>query len=310
MKQVVLFIFLNVVSACSYAQLKNLDINVEESAAVFLEEFNDEFQENFFEALKQKGIENYDRAINALLVCKKIEPANSVVDHELAKTYALDKQYSLAIDYGVASVAAEPDNFWYLATLADVLRKQGAGIEEVRDDIPFENEKLQENLALLYFKRGNYNQSLTTLKKLKKSPFSDNLKAKIQEWVAKERKNMQLRKEIRKNEITQTQAKEDPSKRYKAEIDSLIAIQNYSQLKKVSDEALEAYPSQPYFYYAQGYALNRTAKHKAAIEVLEAALDYLVGDVSLANKIYTQLGEAYNAINNSVKANMYLRKIK
>jgi len=43
---------------------------------------------------------------------------------------------------------------------------------------------------------------------------------------------------------------------------------------------------------------------------LEAALDYLVDDISLSNKIYTALVDAYNGLNNSVMANMYLRKIK
>lgn len=36
----------------------------EESAEISLELYSDEFQEYFFEALKQKGIENYDKAIN------------------------------------------------------------------------------------------------------------------------------------------------------------------------------------------------------------------------------------------------------
>jgi hypothetical protein len=44
----------------------------EESAAVSLEAYTDEFQEHFFEALKQKGIENYDKAINELLVCRQL----------------------------------------------------------------------------------------------------------------------------------------------------------------------------------------------------------------------------------------------
>ena len=94
------------------------------------------------------------------------------------------------------------------------------------------------------------------------------------------------------------------------QIDGLIKNNNHLLLKQVAEEALETYPSQPYFYYAQGYALNKSSKHRDAIEVLEAALDYLVADIKLANKIYTELVEAYNGINNSVKANMYLRKIK
>ena len=65
----------------SYAQEN--EFKEEESSEVFLEEYTDEFQEKFFEALKQKGIENYDRAVNLLLECKRLDPNNSVLDHEL-----------------------------------------------------------------------------------------------------------------------------------------------------------------------------------------------------------------------------------
>ena len=51
-------------------------------------------------------------------------------------------------------------------------------------------------------------------------------------------------------------------------------------------------------------------RHGEAVEVLEAALDYVLDDVSLSNKIYTILADAYTALNNTSKANTYLRKIK
>ena len=45
------------------------------------------FQDNFFEALKQKGIENYDKAIESLLICKEKEPENTVIYIKLGKNY-------------------------------------------------------------------------------------------------------------------------------------------------------------------------------------------------------------------------------
>lgn len=46
----------------------------------------DEFQEHFFEALKQKGIENYDRAVTSLLQCINLESTHPIVFFELGKT--------------------------------------------------------------------------------------------------------------------------------------------------------------------------------------------------------------------------------
>jgi hypothetical protein len=39
----------------------------------------DAFQDSFYEALKQKGIENYDRAVEALEKCQTMQPNNPVV---------------------------------------------------------------------------------------------------------------------------------------------------------------------------------------------------------------------------------------
>ena len=117
----------------SYAQEEpSKIIQEEESAEVFLEEYTDEFQDKFFEALKQKGIQNYDRAINLFLDCKRLDATNIVVDHELAKAYLLDKKYISAQQYAIETLVAEPKNYWYLDTLISILEKQSNSIETVK----------------------------------------------------------------------------------------------------------------------------------------------------------------------------------
>ena len=53
----------------------------------------DKYQEYFFEALKQKGIENYDRSIEALLKCIKLDDSKSVLYYELGKNYVQLKNF-------------------------------------------------------------------------------------------------------------------------------------------------------------------------------------------------------------------------
>ena len=48
---------------------------------------DDKFQELFYEALKQKGIENYDRSVEALLKCIEIDNDVPVLYFELGKNY-------------------------------------------------------------------------------------------------------------------------------------------------------------------------------------------------------------------------------
>ena len=283
------------------------EINVAQSAEVFLEEYSDDFQENFFEALKQKGIENYDKAVNLLLKCKQLDSQNRVVDHELAKAYYEDKKYTIGEGYAIEALISEPDNPWYLETLVDILEKQGNSIAVATSRIPYDNPKLKENLALTYFKRGKYETALTVLKEVSKTSFSEDLTTKINDSVEK-RNARRIATSVTGENLNV--AATNPMQDYQLKIKGLMRTSSHAILLQVSEEALETYPSQPFFYYAHGYALNKNNTHKEAIEVLEAGLDYLVNDVALANQFYTELAAAYTAASNTVKANMYLSKIK
>ncbi len=276
-----------------------------ESAEVYLEEYTDEFQENFFEALKQKGIQNYDRAIDLLLKCKQLDPSSSVVDYELAKAYSLDKQHVLAQEYAVKALNSEPTDFWYLDNLLQVLEKEGRPLEAIKQDIPFANQKLQQNLALGYFRMRKYNDALKVLEGLGNSKFAQELTSKIND-------SLQIKKEGKTIATIERKPKEadDPTAQYRSQIEQLLSESDFGQALTVSQEALDSYPLQPYFYYAYGTALNNTANANKAIEVLESGLDYLLDDDELANKMYTELSKAYTSIGNTSKANEYLNKIK
>ena len=58
---------LHLITVQTSAQEEEPDINVEETAELFLEDYSDDFQEYFFEGLKQKAIENHDKAIHLFL---------------------------------------------------------------------------------------------------------------------------------------------------------------------------------------------------------------------------------------------------
>ncbi|MBO6532128.1 MAG: hypothetical protein JJ967_03435, partial [Muricauda sp.] len=138
----------------------------QEGADVYLEEYTDEFQENFFEALKQKGIQNYDRAVDLFLKCKQLEPNNSVVDYELGKAYMLDKKYVQAQDYAIEALLSEPEDYWYLDNVLTILDKQGSPVETIKERIPYSNTKLRQNMALFYFKMKQYKEATKVLEGL------------------------------------------------------------------------------------------------------------------------------------------------
>nr|WP_321415278.1 hypothetical protein [uncultured Allomuricauda sp.] len=281
----------------SYAQEE------QESADVYLEEYTDEFQENFFEALKQKGIQNYDRAVDLFLKCKQLNPDNSVVDYELAKAYMRDKKYVQAQDYAIAALLSEPTDYWYLDNLLTILDKQGSPVESVKQRIPYENKKLQQNMAVSLFKMKKYGEASKVLDDLENSQVKSELSRKISDSLQSDTPPEAAPVVENKENL------DDPLAQLKAQMEQLITAADYKSLLDESQEALDTYPLQPYFYYAYGTALNNTGNPNKGIEVLESGLDYLLDDDNLKNKIYKQLYEGYSKMGNTQKANEYLNKI-
>ena len=81
---------------------------------------NDEFQNSFYESLREKGIENYDKAINAMQKCLQLQPNNPVVHFELGKNYFYQKEYTSAYNSFEKATQLDPSNRWYWVGLYDV----------------------------------------------------------------------------------------------------------------------------------------------------------------------------------------------
>lgn len=279
----------------------------EESAEVFLDEYTDEFQESFFEALKQKGIQNYDRAVKHLLKCKEIDASKSVVDYELARTYFLDKKYPQAEQYSIVALNADPTNYWYLENLVTILDKQGSSIENLQGSLPVVEGKMKENLANVYFHKRKYKEALETLQGVKGNSSIENLKRRIKDSI--EAVNKGIDKNSKQKEV-KNESEENPVAQYRNRLDQLILDSDYQSLEKAAKEALDEFPSQPYFYYAYGMALTRTSRQKQGIEILTDGLDYLLDDNRLRNKMYQELAKAYTSLGDEKRANEYLGKIE
>ncbi len=276
----------------------------EESAEVFLEEYTDEFQEYFFEALKQKGIENYDKAINALLKCKEMDPDSPVIDHELAKTYRLNKQLGVAQEFALEALRKQPGNLWYLGTYLELVGSRSLDLDVLKRQLPFESSQLKENLAGLLVEKGKFDMASRLLKQLDKSEIKTRLEAKIADSLARQ-------DNITTPEPVDGEEEEvNPYQKAVHRLQDLLEKAEFGKLEAESTEALEAYPLQPFFYYSRGAALNGLGQYKSAEEYLLMGLDFIANDEELMNKIYKELATTYRGMGDPGKANMYLSRIK
>ena len=139
-----------------------------------LGDVTDAFQENFFEGLKQKGIENYELAITALNKAEKAtssEENKAVVNFELAKNYTYLKDFDQAEKNFKKVLNSQGDRLDVLEHLYDLYyqaRDYEKAIPLVQKLIPFD-EDYKEDLANLYTHNKQYDQALALLDQLDES---------------------------------------------------------------------------------------------------------------------------------------------
>ena len=130
----------------------------------------DKFQETFYEALKQKGIENYDRSIKALLKCIELDNSQAVIYYELGKNYVKLKNFGAAEDALKKAISKEPSNEWYLDELYGVyyeLDDYDKALKTVKQLVKFHPD-YKEDLAALYLRNKKFKAALKILDELDK----------------------------------------------------------------------------------------------------------------------------------------------
>ena len=116
----------------------------------------DKFQELFYESLKQKGIENYDRAVNSLQQALQLKPDEAMLYHEIGKNYFFQKKYYEAEDYIKRAIEKDKTNKWFYLSLYDVYyqtKDYVKSIEVVKTLISFNDKRkteFQDDLVSLY----------------------------------------------------------------------------------------------------------------------------------------------------------------
>jgi len=139
------------------------------------QEVSDAFLESFYEALKQKSIENYALAITALERAQKESGGNlqadAIVFFEFAKNQIKLKQYNQAEINLEKVLRQEPENQDVLETLYDLYyltREYNKAIVLVKKLIVYDQD-YKEDLANLYQRTKQYEKALLLLDELEVS---------------------------------------------------------------------------------------------------------------------------------------------
>lgn len=190
-------------SAGMLAQENGLPMQVVQGNEDDLGNVTDEFQENFFEALKQKAIENYEKAIVALKKCEKLQPENPVVHFELGKNYNLLDNHEAAISSLQKANRIKPNQQWVLAELMEAFyenKNYDEAIIIAKNLVPLDAE-YYNNLADLYFKTQKYDELLQLLDRLDAELGVDEFRLGLRQQIYSLTKNTPARIEVVKQAI-------------------------------------------------------------------------------------------------------------
>ena len=223
-KHIVLFAFL-LFSFGNYAFAQE---NPEDIALV-----DNQTEDNFYEALKQRGIENYDKAIVAIQKCLEKEPKNPAFLYELGKNQLDLKNY---VDAEVSfKKAIELDNKqrWYWNGLYDVYYQTKdfqKSIPVVQKLIEFD-PNMREDLVSLYM---NTNQKEKALALLKEMQASSHLTSTMEFYKLKLEESNEFAKP--KKEALEEAIKKNP-KYEQNYIDLIVLYSSFNQEDKAFEVA-------------------------------------------------------------------------
>lgn len=302
---------------CSFSAMGQQDVASTEDMLVEQQQIN--FQTFFFEALQQKAIGNYDKAVYALEACNNIEKNNIAVLFELSKNYDLLIKYTEAEYYILKGLENDPMNLYMLRHLKEIKTKQNdyQGAINVQNQIVSLEPDEESDLVILFIKAGEIDSATELLKKLDdQNKLPEGLRA-LKESLLQENDgpleeiSEPIIIENPKRKVDLLKEEYDLNKDYstlKMLLEQQWKTKEYLPLLKDSEEGLSFFPAQPFLYLMNGRALNSLRKNKEALVILEEGLDYIIEEDDLKSAIFQEMSLSYKALGNNKMATDYYNK--
>lgn len=300
------FVLICLLSSNLYAQDRTVPkINIEEK-------INFDFQEHFFNAITQKAIYNYKKAIENLQECNQLIPNNKAVLFEFAKNYYKLNKIPEATEYANQALAKEPNNIWMLSLLVSIYEKERNFKEAIitQQKIVKNHPKKKQNLVFLYLKKGDIKSAKRVLSELAEAKM---LNAQLRNIQSNLKKTYSRRKEKNdvqtvKNDLKQQFIKDKSFSTLKKLLLNLDVENNY-ELLSFSREGLTLFPAQPFVYLMNGKALNKKGNYKKAVSSLKNGLDFVIDDRKMETLFYKELVKAYKELGDKKNERKYAKKL-
>lgn len=290
------------------------EISVAQSDEMEKEQNELSFQDYFFEALKQKAILNYSKAVENLEKCAQLKEENVAVMFELSKNYLLMERYFEAEIFIDRCLHKEPSNVDLLRHKVQVYVAQ----QEFEKAIEFQKKVVEikplyrTDLAHIYIQNEMYEAAEAELKEIVESGIAS---VQTQSYINFLERRKELQNAV-EEPVTKTIGTDVNSLRSEFNatqdfgvlrqlLDSDLKSEDYEALLSDSQSGLDLYPAQPLLYVMNATALNALGKYNDALVVLSIGEDFVVENPELNLKFYEAYLSAYSAMNNTQEISKY-----
>ncbi|MCB0486038.1 MAG: hypothetical protein KDC47_07580 [Flavobacteriaceae bacterium] len=275
------------------------------------------FKNFFFEALQQKAIGNFDKAISSLENCQNIKPNDVAVNFEFGKNYFQLEKYIEAESYTKKALELDSENLDILVLLKEIYNKQSNFKDalEVQKKIAEKKPGNQLDLVILYIKNNKIDDARQLLIELEKNgTLSANLipfKESLLKGTVLTPTSVPQGKSVEEQSIEELKITYQSNKNFTVFKELLIKLnekKKYTELETESKEGLELFPAQPLVYLMYATSLNQSKQYEKALSILQNGIDYVIDDGNLEADFYDQMSLSYKGMGQNVNASKYLNK--
>lgn len=270
-----------------------------------------EFQEFFFKAVTEKAINNYQKAIHNLEECNTLLPNNKAVLFELSKNYLSLNKTQEALEYINEALLIEPNNIWLLEHLVAIHKKTKnySSAIDVQEQIAENYPKKKQEIVYLHLRNNDNKAAIKLLNELAEKKMLDSRLRRIRENLTKPKKNKTT---VTSHEVKGTLKEAFSKEKSFSTLQKLLKqldTENNTELLNYSNEGMRLFPAQPLVYLMHGKALNKNKNHKKAVKSLQNGIDFVIDDVQMEKRFYTELLTSYKALGDQKNINKYQQKI-
>lgn len=277
------------------------------------------FDTFFYEALQQKAIGNFDKAIYALEECQDIDAENLAVMFEFSKNYFELNKYTESEYYAQKALVIDPDNLYIIRHLKEINLRQNdfEGALLAQKLIIQQKPDEESELIFIFLRAGRIDEAKEVVLKLEGEGRLPDSFDSIKQSLLQDKTQAFLEQEVEAplpplSNLEKLKESYEEKKDYSSLMEILeneLKTKQFLELLKDSEKAVELYPAQPYVYLMHGIALNQVRKYTEAIATLNNGLEMIVEDKETEAKLMEQLSLAYKASGDKKMALEYYNKM-